>query len=1549
MISNNASTGEPTKDQMKAFEEFNRKNGGNWKADWNDVLGNPIAVFGGKYTKKKPIPNHFFEGVKITPSRPLTITASPLQSPVCDETGKVCLRKFDRSTDYFSPNGDGHLDEVEFSFIVLVKHTDALQSQGKGDVKRYFLTWSLSIYDEKGKLINEFSSFKEEILPPFDCVTWDLKPIEQGKACHYVRKNMKTIWNGKDFEGKIQPDGAYYYTVYLLVEREDELGNGGTMIKKVGEMRTERASLVLDTVPPFIVVSSPQYGALIQSKTPYFLIEFWDETSGILKESFRIFLDREEITSKFRVEENRAYFTPSEQLTENTHNLRVKIKDKAGNPALVFSYFTIVSYEGIRTIEGVVAFLSELKDVYGFKEDLGDLKIEEVENLGYASFIRFKQFFKGIPVETELIVRTNSEGNPRSIFGEYYVIPETFPTIPKLSPRDVLSRIFSLFSLQPEELQFAPPIYYLTIIRDKNGILHLAYKILILTIARRFWVWIDAFDGSLVEISDLIFSELPPCTDWCGCICTAEQQFQREPDNMTACPTSSVSRVGFPDVTGQNLSGKYVRRVTDADLTYEGPVYCNQCISYSQECTIGVFTLLGCIFSDPKDYCCSRCDELCPGRTCQPPPVINEPDRDFCYDPVMNPHEFEMASAYFWATMAGRFFDDASRFGDRATQTIIETLYVDYRRYTEPQRSWPPKNICAYGKCQNAGFSPGDPFLADVSYNITLCRFLASRTPFVVFHEYSHAHHCHVVKCEKERWGDLYRSLTEGIADYFADVMVNLYKRQIYAVSIRDWANILGANPNNYTFDNAINNRTFLRSDLINESHYNGGLWYSFLWRLRNRYGDIVDKLAECAIRSVGAGYSSIESFFNAFLDCATDTIENQDLMDEIRLGTIASAYLAEISRTPSIMLDRIEGSSMIGIISPIFYAFPGESANYDLIVTPNSNCPWQGDQLCGDDMFILSRTGVPQLRGLWNLSNLRAEKVRPSIYIKNRRFRRFIDHNTKTIRFFYTIRANGNTFSLDGTRLPFFDVSVPDNPPTANFTICYPDPDPSIGQICAVGEKILPFYFLKFPSGGVKVDFKGSFYEQDGDLIEECEWDFGDGTNPTIGSITEEALRVCETLGVCELGVCKETSHTYNSPGIYTVRYRVKDTTGLWSQYVEGQVQILVAFYKDADGDGYGDPNELVFAPSQPQGYVANDLDCDDSDSSVHPDAVEICNGKDDNCDGDITNEKDEDGDGYRICQGDCDDKDSAKFPGNPEVCDGKDNNCNGQIDEGVKVTYWYDDDGDGYGRTGDYLYCCESFWTFCVWWCIGHSPIEACPPGPPGYVTANNDCKDYNDQIHPGAPESCNGIDDNCDGVVPWNELDLDGDGWRICAGDCNDLISSIHPGAPEICNGIDDNCDGVIPSWEADNDGDGCRACVDCDDSNSSICPPTKCPSGYTLNTSTGKCEREPNDSDCDGCSGYIGKSCNERAKSRCWYSSEDKTCYYRINGGCNTWCSSINSCPSGWTEVSCDDDGIECGWTCPLDDPASRLCKRNPTCAGGSFNPSTGKCEAYPTCN
>lgn len=97
-----------------------------------------------------------------------------------------------------------------------------------------------------------------------------------------------------------------------------------------------------------------------------------------------------------------------------------------------------------------------------------------------------------------------------------------------------------------------------------------------------------------------------------------------------------------------------------------------------------------------------------------------------------------------------------------------------------------------------------------------------------------------------------------------------------------------------------------------------------------------------------------------------------------------------------------------------------------------------------------------------------------------------------------------------------------------------------------------------------------------------------------------------------------------------------------------------------------------------------------------------------------------------------------------------------------------------------------------------------------------AGEDCDDENDQIHPGAAESCNGSDDNCDGQIDEGLMqtmyaDSDGDGWgdpdqsvQACElssgfvdndGDCDDQSMSAHPNSTEICDGIDNNCDDII----------------------------------------------------------------------------------------------------------------------------------------------------------
>ncbi len=88
---------------------------------------------------------------------------------------------------------------------------------------------------------------------------------------------------------------------------------------------------------------------------------------------------------------------------------------------------------------------------------------------------------------------------------------------------------------------------------------------------------------------------------------------------------------------------------------------------------------------------------------------------------------------------------------------------------------------------------------------------------------------------------------------------------------------------------------------------------------------------------------------------------------------------------------------------------------------------------------------------------------------------------------------------------------------------------------------------------------------------------------------------------------------------------------------------------------------------------------------------------------------------------------------------------------------------------------------------------------------------------------PEECNGQDDDCDGQLPADEADADGDGVAACAGDCDDGRAGAHPGAAEACNGLDDDCDGQTPADEADADGDGHRACAgDCDDADPAVNP-------------------------------------------------------------------------------------------------------------------------------
>jgi hypothetical protein len=176
-----------------------------------------------------------------------------------------------------------------------------------------------------------------------------------------------------------------------------------------------------------------------------------------------------------------------------------------------------------------------------------------------------------------------------------------------------------------------------------------------------------------------------------------------------------------------------------------------------------------------------------------------------------------------------------------------------------------------------------------------------------------------------------------------------------------------------------------------------------------------------------------------------------------------------------------------------------------------------------------------------------------------------------------------------------------------------------------------------------------------------------------------------------------------------------------------------------------------------------------------------------------------DDDGDGVPA-SADCDDQDATSFPGATETCDGRDNNCDGATDEGLLITVYPDEDGDGFGDPG--------------------GATEVCALAD-GFVTQAGDCEDDDPRFFPGAVESdCEDPNDyNCDGSV--GLADQDGDGRSACE-DCDDKNATVFPGATETCDSLDNNCDGAVdeglqitvyPDADGDGYGDGAAPLLTC----------------------------------------------------------------------------------------------------------------------------------------
>ncbi len=292
-----------------------------------------------------------------------------------------------------------------------------------------------------------------------------------------------------------------------------------------------------------------------------------------------------------------------------------------------------------------------------------------------------------------------------------------------------------------------------------------------------------------------------------------------------------------------------------------------------------------------------------------------------------------------------------------------------------------------------------------------------------------------------------------------------------------------------------------------------------------------------------------------------------------------------------------------------------------------------------------------------------------------------------------------------------------------------------------------------------------------------------------------------------------------------------------------EVDAQGCQVLFVDSDLDGYGSSQTACACPLT-AGYSQETGDCNDQQIHVHPGALEICNGIDDDCNGNLDPEgasgcilyyPDGDGDGFGsldspgkcLCKpepafptldhSDCDDADPVVLPGGTEQCNGKDDNCDGKTDPpglpGCLVLY-KDSDGDGYGDKKTVPQCL----------CLAQDDYS---------VTNNLDCNDASAAIKPGANEKCDGVDNDCDDVTDPPEIpgckayfkDLDGDGFGDDAQPSKCLCA---PAFPYTAGGQGDCNDGnvTVPSCAGKECGDdGCgKTCASC--SGSYFCSNFKC---------------------------------------------------------------------------------------------------------------------------
>lgn len=424
-----------------------------------------------------------------------------------------------------------------------------------------------------------------------------------------------------------------------------------------------------------------------------------------------------------------------------------------------------------------------------------------------------------------------------------------------------------------------------------------------------------------------------------------------------------------------------------------------------------------------------------------------------------------------------------------------------------------------------------------------------------------------------------------------------------------------------------------------------------------------------------------------------------------------------------------------------------------------------------------------------------------------------------------------------------------------------------------------------------ISTDHRGEVSSESGRMDcaqDNCIFEITERVSDTFTAVPAEGYRFVRWTGICErtpLPVCDATVIPlpeelleYDGDVTLAAEFETHGKKRTW--------------FRDADGDHFGAANESITKRRQPEGYVVNNLDCDDSDASVYPWTDEVEDQRDNNCNGRVDEGfvkvrfwRDRDNDGYgnpdisrlqpRRPEGyvrnrlDCNDRDAEVNPAAIERPDGYDNNCDGEVDDGVAATFYRDVDGDGYGTSAE--------------------TIESLEPVP-GYVSNDADCDDNNAGVSPDAEERFDSVDNNCNGAVDEGFApsdyyeDSDGDGF----GDPESYVSALERPEGYVADGTD-NCVDIANPTQGDVDNDGLG----------DACDPFTDSDGDEIQDSLDNCPVNYNPNQYDRDNDGLGDACDSR-------NDLDPD-----NDGVN---SAQDNCPEDYNPSQSDNDGDGIGDAC-----------------------------------